>query len=79
MAFDLQAQPWVLWVCLAVTSIYAVRTIKRRTTHKFPPGPRGIPFFGPLFQLSGAPWKDFETWKVQYGKSIELLDGSVRP
>ena len=77
MALDLQAQPWVLWVSLTLASIYTVQTIKRHTAHVYPPGPRGIPFFGPLFQLSTTPWKEFETWKAQYGKSIAFLDGSV--
>jgi len=58
-------------------SIYIVQTIKRHTTHILPSGPRGIPFFGPLFQLLAAPWKEFETWKVQYGKSTTLLNSSV--
>ena len=79
MALDLQAQPWALLVCLVLTSIYTVQNVKRHTTHTLPPGPRGVPFFGPLFQLSGTPWKEFETWKAQYGKSTGLLDGPVSP
>ena len=79
MALDLQAQPWVLWVSLAFASVYIVQTIKHHTTHRLPPGPRGIPFLGPLFQLSATPWKEFETWKAQYGKSTPLLNGSVHP
>ena len=73
MAFDLQVQPWILWVSLALASICTVQTIKRHTTHVLPPGPSGIPFFGPLFQLSATPWKEFETWKAQYGKLVALL------
>ena len=79
MAIDLQANPWVFWVSLALASIYTIQTIKRHTTHKLFPGPKGIPFFGPLFQLSGTPWKDFETWKAKYGKSTPLLNGSAHP
>ena len=80
MNLDLEAQPWVLWVSLALVSVYyTVQTIKRQTTHIMPPGPRGIPFFGSLFQLSATPWKEFETWKAQYGKSIALLNSSGHP
>ena len=61
--------PWLLWLSLAFASIYTIRTVRRHATHKFPPGPKGLPFLGPLFQLSVTPWKEFETWKAQYGKS----------
>lgn len=44
--------------------------IKRRTPHNLPPGPKGIPFFGNLFQLSKGPWKEFEVWKSQYGPLV---------
>ena len=69
MAFDVQAHPVTLCVSLALVSIYAFRTIKRYRTGKLPPGPKGIPFFGNLFQLSSMPWKEFEVWKKQYGRS----------
>ena len=75
MALDFQTQPWVLWLSLALASIYTVQKIKRHTTHILPPGPKGLPFFGPMFHLSATPWKEFETWKGQYGKSTEFVTG----
>ena len=67
MAFDVQAHPVTLCVSLVLVSIYALRTIKSYRTGKLPPGPKGIPFFGNLFQLSSTPWKESEVWKKQYG------------
>ena len=69
MVFDVQSHPVALCVSLALVSIYALRTIKSRQTGKLPPRPKGIPFFGNLFQLSMMPWKQFEVWKKQYGTS----------
>ena len=66
MAFDVRA---ALCVSLALVSIYTFRTIKGYRTGKLPPGPKGIPFLGNLFQLSLMPWKQFEVWKKQYGTS----------
>ena len=59
-------RPLALCVSLAL-AYYALRTIKRHITHKLPPGPKGLPFLGPLFELSSTPWKEFERWKEQYG------------
>ena len=71
MAFDVQAHPVALCVSVAFVSIYALRTIKSYRAGKLPPGPKGIPFLGNLFQLSlsSMPWKQFEVWKKQYGTS----------
>ena len=34
--------------------------------NKYPPGPKGLPFFGP--RLSETAWKDFEQWGKKYGR-----------
>jgi len=70
MVLNFQAHPVALCVSIAVISGYAIRTVKSYTKGKLPPGPKGIPFLGSLFQLSRAPWEEFEVWKKQYGMSI---------
>ena len=67
MAFDLPAHRVSLCVSIALVSIYALRIVKSYRKGKLPPGPKGVPFFGNLFQLSLMPWKQFEVWKKQYG------------
>ena len=70
MALDFQAHSVAICVSVALISVYAIRVVKSYAKGKFPPGPKGIPFLGSLFQLSKTPWKEFEVWKKQYGMSI---------
>ena len=69
MAFNVQIYPVTICASVALVSIYALQTIKSYRKGKLPPGPRGLPFLGNLFQLSITPWKEFEVWKKQYGMS----------
>ncbi|KAH9003795.1 cytochrome P450 [Lactarius hatsudake] len=53
---------------------YLVRTYvassgrARRGRLRYPPGPRGLPFFGNLFDIpQRAPWETYARWGKQYG------------
>jgi len=69
MVPNLQAHPVALCVSIALISVYAIQTVKSYAKGKLPPGPKGIPFLGSIFQLSKTPWKEFEVWNKQYGMS----------
>ncbi|KAJ3847214.1 cytochrome P450 [Lentinula lateritia] len=39
---------------------------------RLPPGPRGLPLFGNLFQLNIDAWLTFAEWKEQYGPLVQI-------
>lgn len=55
---------FVLW--------YTLSSLNRSRKGKLPPGPKGIPFFGNLFQLSMDAWVIFTEWKYKHGKLLYI-------
>lgn len=59
-------------VGLAVLA-FAVSWFTKRPKGPFPPGPKGIPFFGNVFQLPHSfTWFKFTEWGEQYGPIVGL-------
>ncbi|KZT36772.1 cytochrome P450 [Sistotremastrum suecicum HHB10207 ss-3] len=57
-------------VVLLVVTNYRVRARKRLS---FPPGPKGLPFFGNAFQYPEVdPWEQFAQWEKEYGDVVGL-------
>lgn len=52
---------------LAALAFLTIFYLWRRPRGKLPPGPRGIPLLGNLFQLPKLQWLQFTEWKQKYG------------
>ncbi|KAF9445128.1 cytochrome P450 [Macrolepiota fuliginosa MF-IS2] len=69
----------VLAVALAFAVIgltHYVRGARVNAGRKLPPGPKGIPFFGNLFQIDALrPYPKFREWALQYGPIYRLKLG----
>ncbi|KIM47085.1 hypothetical protein M413DRAFT_64051 [Hebeloma cylindrosporum] len=67
--FDLDRSPTSIFGFVALACLLAVSAKSAfgllRTKNRYPPGPKGLPFFGT--RLSSTPWKDFEEWGKEYG------------
>lgn len=57
----------ILGVVVAVIVYRLFKAAHSLKKGKLPPGPKGAPFFGNLFQLSKDAWVTFAEWGQQYG------------
>ncbi|KAM6493606.1 cytochrome P450 [Amanita muscaria] len=61
-----------LFAAVLIPALFVAWAARLRQNHKYPPGPKGIPIFGNLFQLSTRPWIEFSAFKEQYGPLVYL-------
>ncbi|PIN08979.1 Cytochrome P450 CYP2 subfamily [Handroanthus impetiginosus] len=70
---------WTFLVCCMIVLTPALLLLGRRhaTTARLPPGPRGWPVFGNMFDLGTAPHKTIAALKKDYGPIVWLRIGSI--
>ena len=61
--------PWLVCAVLVLTSILCVDWKYRLKLRYLPPGPRGLPILGNVFQIPKFQWFRFTEWKAIYGMS----------
>ncbi|KAI0061723.1 cytochrome P450 [Artomyces pyxidatus] len=60
-------------VVFLVVAVYARHRLVRWASLPYPPGPRGLPLLGNLFDFpSNAPWLTYNTWAKKYGDVVSL-------
>ncbi|THU93096.1 cytochrome P450 [Dendrothele bispora CBS 962.96] len=58
---------------LCVACIVLGTILYQRKSHRYPPGPQGLPLVGNLFQVSlKKNWEQFDSWKKDYGPILYL-------
>ncbi|THU85080.1 cytochrome P450 [Dendrothele bispora CBS 962.96] len=64
----------MLWGILVLgLTVLMISRFFKKLNYRYPPGPRGLPILGNLFQLDSVkPWHTFAKWKEMYGPIMYL-------
>lgn len=71
----LSQYPLIATLVFLTVVVAAVRQISRRRKGSLPPGPRGLPVLGSVFELAKDPWLTFTEWKKTYGRYRDSVGG----
>lgn len=59
--------PSIATLIAFVVLIVTIKQISNRQKGSLPPGPRGLPIIGNLFDMTKDPWLILTEWKKTYG------------
>ncbi|ESK84360.1 cytochrome p450 [Moniliophthora roreri MCA 2997] len=68
MTFTITTSLSCALISISIWIIY----LNRKRPGKLPPGPKGYPLVGNIFQLQNRPWHTFVEWKKTYGDIVYL-------
>ncbi|KAE9397734.1 cytochrome P450 [Gymnopus androsaceus JB14] len=58
-------------LAIPIVALIVMKSLSK-SKHRMPPGPRGLPILGNIFQLPQFQWLKFTEWKEQYGPIFSL-------
>ena len=72
LAYDyIRSQPKIVLILSCLVVVLLIGRLSKKPA--YPPGPRGLPLLGNIFQLNNEAWVIFTKWKRQYGPPFACL------
>jgi hypothetical protein len=67
---------WLDLLCITSVGVYLVKqAVTKKSPAPYPPGPRGWPLIGNIFDMPHIkPWLTFTEWGQKYGEYLPLSD-----